>query len=101
VDLNVAIFNLKKAKETLQLDESADAIAGQAPVWQQDAEADKCPFCNAPFTLLFRKHHCRLCGKVVCGNCSTHYLLLANNPVKQRVCDLCYQNALDSQNSQQ
>ena len=34
--------------------------------WQNDAEAVRCPICAAPFNVITRKHHCRLCGRVVC-----------------------------------
>ena len=38
--------------------------------WVPDAEAPICSLCKAPFGLLFRRHHCRQCLQVVCGNCS-------------------------------
>eukprot|EP00731_Ephydatia_muelleri_P012348 Em0006g1242a len=38
----------------------------------------------------FRRHHCRACGKVVCGNCSQKKAYLAYNSKFERVCDLCY-----------
>ncbi|SCV66929.1 BQ2448_5575 [Microbotryum intermedium] len=34
--------------------------------WQEDAEAKFCPICMAPFGIKTRRHHCRLCGRVVC-----------------------------------
>jgi len=40
------------------------------PVWQKDSDVQECPICSASFNFLFRKHHCRMCGRVVCGNCS-------------------------------
>ncbi|KAG0164421.1 carboxypeptidase Y-deficient [Apophysomyces sp. BC1034] len=36
--------------------------------WEDDRAVKKCPFCSNMFTLTNRKHHCRLCGRVVCGN---------------------------------
>ena len=37
--------------------------------WQDDAEVSKCPFCQQEFTTYtFRRHHCRTCGRVVCGD---------------------------------
>ncbi|KAJ2658278.1 carboxypeptidase Y-deficient [Coemansia sp. RSA 1199] len=37
-------------------------------VWQDDADAPSCPFCERVFgRLSTRRHHCRLCGRVVCG----------------------------------
>ncbi|KAI9726722.1 MAG: carboxypeptidase Y-deficient [Cirrosporium novae-zelandiae] len=44
--------------------------------WEDDSSVSKCPFCQQEFTsYTFRRHHCRLCGRVVCGDprteCST------------------------------
>ncbi|OCT46207.1 FYVE zinc finger domain containing protein [Cladophialophora carrionii] len=40
--------------------------------WQNDAEAPRCPYCQQDFTqYTFRRHHCRTCGKVVCGDPAT------------------------------
>ncbi|KAI9358929.1 FYVE zinc finger-domain-containing protein [Zopfochytrium polystomum] len=41
----------------------------QVVSWENDALVSKCRFCDQPFsTLLKRRHHCRLCGRVVCGS---------------------------------
>lgn len=42
-----------------------------APVWVPDSKADRCMCCSAQFGVLRRRHHCRLCGTVVCWSCST------------------------------
>ncbi|OAX83573.1 hypothetical protein ACJ72_02065 [Emergomyces africanus] len=37
--------------------------------WQDDATVPRCPFCQQDFTsYTFRRHHCRTCGRVVCGD---------------------------------
>lgn len=41
-----------------------------APVWVPDRNAANCMICNARFTTVRRRHHCRMCGMVVCGSCS-------------------------------
>jgi len=40
-----------------------------APVWVPNDAAPACMVCRAEFTMLRRRHHCRLCGIVVCGEC--------------------------------
>lgn len=48
--------------------------------WEEDALVSQCPFCQQPFSQYsFRRHHCRICGRVVCGDpdtgCSTEIAL--------------------------
>eukprot|EP01040_Poterioochromonas_malhamensis_P011097 gene11097-12093_t len=45
---------------------SAKSVA----VWVPDHANDKCMLCRSSFTLLNRRHHCRRCGKLVCGECA-------------------------------
>ncbi|CAI7673178.1 unnamed protein product [Penicillium pancosmium] len=40
--------------------------------WQDDASVSRCPFCQQDFSgYSFRRHHCRTCGRVVCGDVGT------------------------------
>ncbi|KAL3453273.1 FYVE zinc finger-domain-containing protein [Aspergillus insuetus] len=40
--------------------------------WQDDTSVPRCPFCQQDFSsYTFRRHHCRTCGRVVCGDAST------------------------------
>lgn len=37
--------------------------------WEEDVNVPRCPFCQQEFSsYTFRRHHCRLCGRVVCGD---------------------------------
>lgn len=46
--------------------------------------------CNVSiFTLTNRRHHCRNCGKVACGKCSSYKAVL-NKGVPERVCSQCH-----------
>ncbi|CCH62477.1 hypothetical protein TBLA_0H01910 [Henningerozyma blattae CBS 6284] len=36
--------------------------------WKDDQNVVDCEICIQPFTLTVRKHHCRLCGSVVCDD---------------------------------
>ena len=40
--------------------------------WENDADVSRCPYCQQDFSqYTFRRHHCRTCGKVVCGDPAT------------------------------
>ncbi|KAI0983138.1 hypothetical protein GJ496_002193 [Pomphorhynchus laevis] len=38
--------------------------------WTDDRDVNRCPDCSLSFGILRRKHHCRLCGFVLCHRCS-------------------------------
>lgn len=74
---------------------SAGAVGGQqgrfAAVWVPDSQSKSCGLCTKEFTLLVRRHHCRVCGSLVCNACSPHRLRVeAIDPKRAvRVCTSC------------
>jgi hypothetical protein len=64
------------------------------PKWVDDNSVTHCKKCQLPFTFLRRKHHCRNCGEIFCGNCSNNMRQIPklNYKYEVRVCDNC--NAL-------
>ena len=36
--------------------------------WQSDKEATNCTICFVRFNIVIRRHHCRLCGNIVCDD---------------------------------
>uniref|UniRef100_A0A1I7YS96 FYVE-type domain-containing protein n=1 Tax=Steinernema glaseri TaxID=37863 RepID=A0A1I7YS96_9BILA len=42
----------------------------QTVPWADDKEAKSCQECGTKFQLYRRRHHCRLCGKIMCHQCS-------------------------------
>ncbi|GLH03460.1 Lateral signaling target protein 2 homolog [Gryllus bimaculatus] len=62
------------------------------PPWVPDGEAPRCMSCEAVFTVVRRRHHCRNCGKVFCARCSSNSVPLPRyghvKPV--RVCNRCF-----------
>ena len=46
------------------------ASAKAKATWQPDSEAASCTKCGAKFTVVRRRHHCRLCGGIFCASCS-------------------------------
>ncbi|KAG1051577.1 hypothetical protein G6F43_006226 [Rhizopus delemar] len=76
-------------------------------VWELDRHASECRRCFRRFTFLFRRHHCRRCGQIICDKCSLHRIRLPveeliEDPIisssqypflalqSQRVCDACF-----------
>eukprot|EP01006_Ploeotia_vitrea_P038838 TRINITY_DN66283_c7_g6_i1.p1 TRINITY_DN66283_c7_g6~~TRINITY_DN66283_c7_g6_i1.p1 ORF type:complete len:624 (+),score=268.65 TRINITY_DN66283_c7_g6_i1:55-1872(+) len=60
--------------------------------WVPDEIASHCMVdgCTAEFGFFLRRHHCRMCGRVVCHSCSKHqYRVSGYGKAKQRVCDEC------------
>uniref|UniRef100_A0ABD2XHH9 Lateral signaling target protein 2 homolog n=1 Tax=Trichogramma kaykai TaxID=54128 RepID=A0ABD2XHH9_9HYME len=74
------------------LTERGEECVERAPVWVPDSVAPRCMACQAGFTVVRRRHHCRNCGKVFCGRCSGNSVPLPRfghtKPV--RVCNRCF-----------
>ncbi|KAI1503384.1 FYVE zinc finger protein [Biscogniauxia marginata] len=61
------------------------ALEQSVVTWEDDAKVSKCPFCQQEFgSWTFRRHHCRICGRVVCADpqtgCSSEVGLNIANP---------------------
>ncbi|XP_050955009.1 FYVE, RhoGEF and PH domain-containing protein 6-like [Labeo rohita] len=71
--------------------DSGAQLGSKAPIWIPDLRATMCMICTCEFTLTWRRHHCRACGKVVCQACSANKQTLKylKNQLA-RVCDLCF-----------
>lgn len=57
--------------------------------WVDEAKIHDCRGCHKPFSMIVRKHHCRHCGDVFCGTCSSFKILLPSYYERQRVCVNC------------
>jgi len=62
-----------------------------AVAWIPDEAAFKCMRCFDKFTATNRRHHCRQCGFLVCGECSARRAVIRHiHPTKPlRVCGSC------------
>ncbi|KOS14580.1 fyve-domain-containing protein [Malassezia pachydermatis] len=74
--------------------------------WEPDEDAKECRQCGRSFTLFYRRHHCRLCGKIYCDACTSNRVQLTEGEMvidpmmpdmreeesqyPTRVCDGCY-----------
>lgn len=94
-------FNPTKSQEETDTEEEGDNTLGsKAPIWIPDGRATMCMICTSEFTLTWRRHHCRACGKIVCQACSTNkYSLEYLKNHLARVCDHCFEE-LQKQDSQ-
>lgn len=74
---------------------------GTVVEWIADDQRLNCVVCNSGFTFFNRRHHCRNCGDVVCGLCSSHRLVLDRKQYSgaSRVCVNCFQMYVSSFNA--
>ena len=72
----------------------ADTDLSAEPDMQYDDSCSACTLCASQFGLLNRRHHCRSCGFIFCGYCSTKSSLILWRGDRQelRVCDVCVLN---------
>jgi hypothetical protein len=81
------------------------SLSPLAVSWESNKSSSNCNICSKQFgRLTHRRHHCRYCGRLVCGSCSSHKVNLPNQkndniPVNDgeemkdqevRVCDPCF-----------
>uniref|UniRef100_A0A0K8U8R9 Pleckstrin y domain-containing family F member 2 n=1 Tax=Bactrocera latifrons TaxID=174628 RepID=A0A0K8U8R9_BACLA len=85
--------HINKCVEDLLRKSGKKPVENHAAVWVPDAEATHCMNCKkTQFTMIVRRHHCRNCGAVVCGPCSSKKFLLPQQSSKAvRVCTACYE----------
>jgi hypothetical protein len=73
---------------------------GEEKYWMRDENVSECYDCKCcniyktiikGFTLVRRKHHCRLCGQIFCFKCS----FVLHSKEGMRVCKYCYNSTLE------
>lgn len=74
-------------------------------MWQPDAEVQKCT-CGTVFSMFVRKHHCRLCGKVFCNECTSSrgnipsFIQTRLEHEMVRLCDRCSSTCSETEKSE-
>jgi len=86
-------LNILKAEGyTFPALQESDAMfaADRAPNW---SDGDSCHRCRVQFSVMVRKHHCRACGQIFCGKCTTKSCTLPKYGIEKevRVCEDCYE----------
>ncbi|XP_053561959.1 hepatocyte growth factor-regulated tyrosine kinase substrate isoform X2 [Bombina bombina] len=64
--------------------------AERAPDW---VDAEECHRCRVQFGVVTRKHHCRACGQIFCGKCSSKCSTIPKFGIEKevRVCEPCFE----------
>ena len=71
MDINKLILRLERLMTQLPSDPMKRRIHEQSVVpWINEKDVSLCPNCAKSFGMTRRKHHCRLCGAVMCAECS-------------------------------
>ena len=65
-----------------------------AATWEADEDVLTCKGCSQPFSVVRRRHHCRVCGGVFCDRCAPKGAIEINNVdtgklQKERACHEC------------
>ncbi|XP_069785782.1 hepatocyte growth factor-regulated tyrosine kinase substrate isoform X2 [Narcine bancroftii] len=65
-------------------------VSERAPEW---VDAEECHRCRVQFGVVTRKHHCRACGQIFCGKCSSKYSTIPKFGIEKevRVCEPCFE----------
>lgn len=63
--------NADKAKKH-QIEDINSIESRRVHTWVRDSTIHNCYSCKVGFTMINRKHHCRLCGRIFCAECTKY-----------------------------
>ncbi|KAJ8269411.1 hypothetical protein COCON_G00120180 [Conger conger] len=86
-DTTAAMQELGRENQSLQIKQSQNLTRK----WAEDHEVNNCMSCGKGFSVTVRKHHCRHCGNIFCGECSSKNTLTPSSKKPVRVCDTCFE----------
>ena len=91
--LQISLFFFSFSSRKLVMGSSSSKE--KADFWKPDTASALCEICEAKFTLLRRRHHCRSCGGLFCDDCSKGRSLLPGKEGQKmmRVCNMCAMRA--------
>jgi hypothetical protein len=69
--------------------EPASVIPKTRPIYVQFKADSVCVVCSTACTRLSGRHHCRVCGKIACSNCSKERVLVPYRRDRARACSTC------------
>ncbi|CAF3458537.1 unnamed protein product [Rotaria socialis] len=79
-----------KLSQTLQVQLEEIRNSENELRWQPEEDHPECQRCHSQFSVTWRKHHCRHCGKVLCKDCTNKTVYTGPHNRPSRVCDVCY-----------
>lgn len=95
VSPGVKLLALRLAKDMAHLQRAVQhalfqpsTLAGKKE-WVSDGDRSNCSLCVQSFGMLKRRHHCRVCGEVVCASCTLFKVVKGKADGKVRVCKAC------------
>lgn len=85
----VNLMKIEGFKFPVLKESDAMFAADSAPEW---ADGECCHRCRVQFSMVQRKHHCRNCGQIFCGKCSSKQSTIPRYGIEKevRVCEDCY-----------
>ncbi|XP_026876954.2 rabenosyn-5 [Electrophorus electricus] len=72
IEVNKRIIRLEKLTSFDRINMDGGkirALEKSVVPWVSDQDVPFCPDCGGKFNLRNRRHHCRLCGSIMCGKC--------------------------------
>uniref|UniRef100_A0A8C4EU79 Rabenosyn, RAB effector n=1 Tax=Dicentrarchus labrax TaxID=13489 RepID=A0A8C4EU79_DICLA len=88
IEVNKLIIRLEKLTSFDRTNSDAAkirAIEKSVVSWVNDSDVPFCPDCGNKFNIRNRRHHCRLCGSIMCRKCMEFVPLpLARTPVQSQ-----------------
>ncbi|XP_074640292.1 phosphatidylinositol-3,5-bisphosphate 3-phosphatase MTMR3-like [Tubulanus polymorphus] len=81
--------------------EHIDEKDARMTLWVPDHAVTHCAGCQGEFWVVRRKHHCRNCGKVFCGQCTDYFTSIPTQQLWEpvRVCRSCFRNLSGNNNT--
>jgi tetratricopeptide (TPR) repeat protein len=88
--LDALAWEMKCTKDLTNIPEDKRDVFISRNLWQ---DVDSCELCKATFTFFRRQHHCRVCSRACCSDCSKFGAIVIefDSQNKVRICRTCKQ----------